>query len=155
MGKKPHECTICDYAASRKDILTRHINSVHEKKKPHQCQICFFATFHRFNLIQHISSVHEGKKSHQCTICDYVSSEKYQLRNHVCSVHEGKKPYQCSICDYTTSQNATTFVTLIMKKSHLAVATCEPYVLFNGFLLILSSSYFLFVVVSTCYSQNR
>jgi superfamily II DNA helicase RecQ len=32
--KKPHKCSICDYATAQKKDLKKHINSVHEEGKP-------------------------------------------------------------------------------------------------------------------------
>ena len=37
-GMKPHKCSICNYAASRRGNLKRHINSTHEKKYPKSAQ---------------------------------------------------------------------------------------------------------------------
>ena len=34
------KCHLCDYTASRKPHLKRHIDSVHNKLKPHKCQFC-------------------------------------------------------------------------------------------------------------------
>ena len=35
-GKKPHQCSICDYSCAYKQNLKKHIDAVHEGKKPHK-----------------------------------------------------------------------------------------------------------------------
>ena len=67
MGKKPHQCSICDYNSSDKRQLKQHIASVHEGKKPHECSICDYTSSKKGNLKQHIQSEtsnHEENKPH-------------------------------------------------------------------------------------------
>ena len=34
------QCEICDKKFMKKQILNKHIASIHEEKKPNQCNIC-------------------------------------------------------------------------------------------------------------------
>ena len=88
-GTKSHKCPICDYTASRKGHLKRHMESVHEGKKPHKCSICDYTASQKGTLGQHIQSVHEEIKPHKCSICEFSFSMKGNLRQHIQSVHEG------------------------------------------------------------------
>ena len=39
-GKKPHQCSICDYSCATKSNLKSHIDAIHKRKKPHKCESC-------------------------------------------------------------------------------------------------------------------
>ena len=65
-------------------------SNMNEGKKPHQCSICDYSFANKQNLKKHIDAVHEGKKPHKCLICDYSFSRKDQLKNHIDANHEEK-----------------------------------------------------------------
>ena len=41
--EKPHECNNCSAAFPTKSCLNNHVTSVHEGKKPFQCSICDYS----------------------------------------------------------------------------------------------------------------
>ena len=95
--KKAFKCSICDYNCSRKDSLTKHIQSIHESKKPVlKCITCNYICATKQNLTRHMALVHDVKKSFKCTICGYNFTQKGSLNMHITSVHEGKKSFKCS-----------------------------------------------------------
>ena len=57
---KRYPCNLCQYEATRKDELKRHIKSIHEGVT-YPCHLCGYrATLNR-NLRKHIQTIHEGK----------------------------------------------------------------------------------------------
>ena len=64
----PCKHKLCDYKATRKDNLMRHIKSTHEGFK-FSCEQCDYQATKRGNLMTHIKSVHEGVKF-SCEQCD-------------------------------------------------------------------------------------
>ena len=80
---KPFKCDICDYRASRKSHLKKHIELVHyEETKPFKCDICDYSCSYKTNLKKHIESVHEGKEAFKCDICEYICFQKSSLKSH-------------------------------------------------------------------------
>jgi len=79
----------CDYKASRKDTLLKHIQSKHEGVK-FSCDQCAFKATLKGTLLTHVKSKHEGVK-YPCNQCDYEASRKSSLKNHLKSKHEGVK----------------------------------------------------------------
>ena len=123
-----HRCHLCNYTASAKTSLYRHVRSKHEEQ--HKCNICGllkrgiselkthiklvhdgvklscdecnYKTAYKWTLKTHKSSVHEGI-NFNCDKCDFKSAFKNNLRTHKRSVHEGVK-YQCDECDFKTME---------------------------------------------------
>ena len=87
-----HECTQCEFKATLKQNLQRHIRSVHEGQK-FSCIFCEYKATYKGNLHRHIKSVHEGQKF-QCPQCEYKATQKVNLQTHIKSVHEGQQ-FQC------------------------------------------------------------
>ncbi|KAL3276075.1 hypothetical protein HHI36_020796 [Cryptolaemus montrouzieri] len=75
------QCINCDYQASRKCVLSRHIRRVHLGINNYKCSQCNYQTTVRGALKRHISSVHLGIKSFKCDHCDYQTSFKGHLKN--------------------------------------------------------------------------
>ena len=62
---------------------------MHEGKK-FQCPQCEYKATEKGHLQRHIKSIHEGQKF-PCPQCEYKAAEKGRLRKHIKAVHEGKK----------------------------------------------------------------
>ena len=97
---KAHPCPHCDVRCTRKDHLTRHIKTVHEKQRFDKCPICQKTFNQPYRLKKHIENVHEGKKSFECPRegCDKTFSFQQSISKHIERVHEGKRPFSCDIC---------------------------------------------------------
>jgi len=102
--KQIHACPHCDYQATQKGTLKRHIQSVHDGIK-YPCLHCDYQATQEGSLKRHIQNVHDGIKSvhdgikYPCLHCDYQATEKGTLKRHIQSVHDGIK-YPCPHCDY-------------------------------------------------------
>ena len=97
---KAHPCPHCEVRCTRKDHLTRHIKTVHERQRFDECPICQKTFCQPYRLKDHIESVHEEKKSFECPRegCDKTFSFQKSISKHIERVHEGKQPYSCDIC---------------------------------------------------------
>ena len=58
-GKCKYES--CEYTASNKYSLSRHITEVHEGKKPFKCDTCDYSCYRKSLLTRHIQSLHDNK----------------------------------------------------------------------------------------------
>ena len=80
-------------AFSQRNLLEKHINSVHKGVKNHKCTICDKAFSESGSVRNHIKTVHRGERNYKCPICDQVFSEGHSVKNHIRNVHGGaKKP---------------------------------------------------------------
>ena len=102
-GKQKFQCLICKSEFNEKGSVTSHISAVHEGKKPHKCTQCDFAASKKTTLKLHITTVHEGIRPFKCDICHNTFKAKQNLRNHMASIHDDSKPFQCTICFRTFS----------------------------------------------------
>ncbi|KAL3271195.1 hypothetical protein HHI36_021691 [Cryptolaemus montrouzieri] len=57
-----HNCNYCDYQTTQKQILKRHVNSVHLGIKNFKCDECDFKTSKKYGLTRHVNGVHLGIK---------------------------------------------------------------------------------------------
>ena len=73
MVDKEYLCSQCEYKATQKGTLGRHIKSVHEGQK-FQCPQCEYKTTWKGQLQIHIKSIHEGQKF-QCPQCEYKATD--------------------------------------------------------------------------------
>ena len=71
------ECEECDYSASTKYNLSRHMMK-HTGKKPFKCDECDYSSSQKSNLNTH-KMIHTGEKPFKCDECDYSSSWKSHL----------------------------------------------------------------------------
>ena len=97
---KAHPCPHCEVRCTRKDHLTRHIKTVHERQRFDKCPICQKTFCQPYRLKDHIENFHEGKKSFECPRegCDKTFSCQQKISKHIERVHEGKRPFSCDIC---------------------------------------------------------
>jgi hypothetical protein len=77
-GKKPYVCTVCDYRASRKFDVTRHMRT-HTGAKPFSCTVCEYRTARESDLTRHMKT---HTKPFTCPLCDYAAAHEHQLRRH-------------------------------------------------------------------------
>ena len=89
------KCPICEYSASRKASVERHMDSKHNHLKTHQCPICEYTASEKEGLKRHLHSIHNKLKPYECPNCDYWSSHKGDLKKHIDSVHNKLKPHKC------------------------------------------------------------
>ena len=98
-----YECEPCQKIFTRKDVLTRHIQSKHDGIK-YACDQCEYQTTQQGHLDRHIQSKHEGVR-YACDQCDNHFTRQESLTEHIQSKHEGTK-YACDQCDHQfTLQN--------------------------------------------------
>ncbi|XP_075393642.1 uncharacterized protein LOC142432371 isoform X1 [Tenrec ecaudatus] len=94
-GEKPHECSKCGKAFSRKAQLIRH-QRIEKGEKIHECSDCGKTFMRKIQLTEH-QRFHTGEKPHGCNECGKTFSRKSQLIVHRRN-HTGEKPYVCNKC---------------------------------------------------------
>ena len=109
------ECSTCKKCFSEKQLLHRHIESVHDNKKTLECTSCpkRFSRMDHFKL--HIASVHDNKKEFMCLICEKGFSRKDKLKHHISSVHEKEKSHRCDMCKsfFSTNQHLKRHIEIV------------------------------------------
>lgn len=99
-----HQCPHCEYKATQKNSLKRHIIARHTNEKPHQCPHCDYKSAHPYNVKAHIMYRHTRDKPFQCPHCEYKAILNHNLKTHIFNRHSGEKPHQCPHCDYKAAQ---------------------------------------------------
>ena len=84
-GKKPFNCSICDYKCSQKRNLTRHIASVHEGKKPNNCSICDYKCLKR-GIWLSTFQLFMRERSH--SIVPFVITTVHKRGTWLCTLHQ-------------------------------------------------------------------
>ena len=97
--EKVKRCPKCPFVTEFKHHLLYHTRN-HLGQKPFKCALCNYEASLKGNLTKHIDAVHDGKKPFSCDICGMSFKQKQGLERHVPLVHEGIKPFQCEICEY-------------------------------------------------------
>ncbi|XP_071065704.1 zinc finger protein 350-like isoform X1 [Dasypus novemcinctus] len=93
--EKPHVCSECGKAFTKKSWLTDH-HIIHTGEKPHRCSLCGKAFSRKFMLTEH-QRTHTGEKPYECTECGKAFPKKSRLNIHQ-KTHTGERPYICSDC---------------------------------------------------------
>lgn len=78
---RPFACTQCNYAATTKSLLTRHLR-IHTGERPYACTQCDFSTAQKGNLTSHLRT-HTGERPYACTQCDFAATKKTNLTRHL------------------------------------------------------------------------
>jgi KRAB domain-containing zinc finger protein len=92
------DCLECDFKATTKGSLIKHVDTVHRGIRKFKCNECERSFSHYGNLARHIQSVH-NKIRFVCTGkgCDNSYSRQGDLNNHIKSFHEGQE-HRCDQC---------------------------------------------------------
>ena len=104
-----YTCNLCDHQATKKNSLTKHIQSKHGGVR-YECNQCGKQYTELGSLTKHIQSAHEGVK-YACNQCNYQATTQGHMTRHTQSIHEGVK-YECNKCQkkFTTQSNLTTHI---------------------------------------------
>ena len=82
---------MCDFQATRKGDLSRHVTNVHQKSENNKCSECN-KTIQKSYLKRHMKMFHSGKQTlYNCNLCTYQSKHQGALSNHVKNVHQKLK----------------------------------------------------------------
>ena len=98
-----YNCSIqnCEYIATRRDSLRRHIRSEHFNEV-HQCHLCDYQSKNKNHLTEHIRYMHEKIDNTRCIECNKSVQERY-LSKHMKRFHsEGQPKYSCKLCKFQT-----------------------------------------------------
>ena len=87
--KTPFPCDKCPKCYTRKAQLTKHRESVHEKKT-YPCSQCDKVLHSKGTLTTHIKFVHEGQRNFICEYCNRAFGRKPELKKHSISQHKQK-----------------------------------------------------------------
>ena len=99
-----YPCDQCDYQASYKGDLHKHIQSQHGFSVSSQCPECGAEFRQRGAMLAHCRSIHEGIR-YPCNECDYQATQQSGLKRHILNIHEGIK-YPCNQCDYQATDKS-------------------------------------------------
>lgn len=116
-----HKCRYCEYKTQNRNILVRHIASMHSSVFTYQCQKCDFQTkyidkfkshltkhlckFYNYKQCDFKSKYHHNFKSHlvkravqlnECELCGFKAKNTRDFGLH------SSKSYKCERCDYIT-----------------------------------------------------
>ena len=97
-----HDCNLCDYKASFKENLYRHMRTTHKQGTQFSCNKCKYATFSEETLRTHTNRVHLKLKTSKCEYCDYSASRNPELLFHIKRVHLKIKQEECNFCEHKT-----------------------------------------------------
>src|SRR5262249_22951201 len=78
--EKPHKCSECGKAFSRKDHLSRHM-IIHNEQRPYSCRICARAFSQKVYLTRH-EQTHGAEKPFSCSACGKRFLRKQELVRH-------------------------------------------------------------------------
>ncbi|XP_055297714.1 zinc finger protein 577-like [Sitodiplosis mosellana] len=110
----------CTEEFRQKQLLRKHLKTVHGIVEKHLCSICKFAFADKSNLKHHMVT-HTDDKRFICSFCGARFHKLTNMTEHM-NAHLGLKPYKCEICgkDFGRSNH---------KRQHMRVHTGEkPYI---------------------------
>ena len=83
--KQNHECNMCNYTFSIKEVLAIHMNKEHNGAAHVQksCNMCLFTSHLSHILMNHFDRKHLGAlKTFECNKCDFSAKSKVVLEHH-------------------------------------------------------------------------
>ena len=121
--KKNLQCDFCQYTATRKDSLRKHLQNHtlkatqkqnkeqnKEKERKLDCDNCEKTFITSASLRKHKKWHTDYPKPYKCNTYGYATHAERILRNHI-QIHDGRK-YKCEICNEDFNSEAS-------KKSHI------------------------------------
>ena len=122
-------CDKCPKSFKTRSNLTTH-SMVHNSESKFFCEECGQQFKHRSSLTAHIKQLHQGQKSFKCPFCPKMFSQKGNLQEHI-RIHTGDRPFKCDLCPrtFTTSSQHRLHV-----KRHLGVKQFKCDVCTKSFL---------------------
>ena len=112
-----HSCELCDYTATKKEILQTHVLGKHRDTIPlsqwFYCKLCSYKTARKQALNIHMKGKHKEtipkNQWFNCKICEYETTSKECLKIHTQGKHKNTIPlsqwYRCKICDYKIARS--------------------------------------------------
>jgi len=100
-----HSCDQCDFTASTRRTVKRHIQAEHEGLMFY-CDQCDHKANRKDRLKAHVEAKHSVGESFSCDQCEYVGATKRYLKSHVESQHTGTN-FLCDQCDYKCNSKKT------------------------------------------------
>ena len=128
--KKNLQCDLCQYKATRKDSLRKHLQNHtnlkvtqkqsreqnKEKERKLNCDNCEKTFTTSASLRKHKTWHTDYPKPFKCNTCGYATHAERILRNHI-QIHDGRK-YKCEICNKDLNSEGS-------RKSHIKLSHHE------------------------------
>jgi hypothetical protein len=87
-SKKNITCEICNnFKCETQALLTRHIDTVHNRQRLYECNHCKTTFGLKANLKKHVRSVHEKQKPFSCDHCPAKFTQRTSLNRHLATKH--------------------------------------------------------------------
>ena len=81
------QCNICNFQATQKGGLSKHIENVHHKSENIHCIECN-KSIQKKSLKQHMKLFHSGDKIlYDCNLCTFQSIHQRAVSKHIRNVH--------------------------------------------------------------------
>jgi len=129
--KQRHPCVTCDYVATRKSHLNRHIRAKHEGVR-YTCGQCKFTSVRLAYVKEHEEAIHEGKQ-YACDQCAFITSRLMNLNRHKMSNHSGIS-FICDQCERSFSSLENLKISRMHKNRRYPCSKCD-YVATSLFLI--------------------
>ena len=87
---KDKKCDFCGKPFGSKQVLDRHINSVHRGLKEFSCKMCDKSYTQSHSLNYHVKIHHEGMKAekrYKCDLCEKAFTQSHSLKDHQKKAH--------------------------------------------------------------------
>lgn len=89
----PLACCVCLKKFKKREVLIRHLETIHVRSKEFVCDFCPKFYFIKKDLVNHMKK--HGQKSFKCKVCDYKTAFKVPFEQH--QLTHGEK-VECPIC---------------------------------------------------------
>ncbi|KAG5684811.1 hypothetical protein PVAND_014024 [Polypedilum vanderplanki] len=119
--KISRKCEYCEFTASNKNELLKHVKASHIQKENQTdlriCPDCGKILKGNNHLNFHIKTKHLKMTKYECDLCPFRSYGKYEIRSHILIHHlplELRKEFKCDLCPSVL----TTAMSLKTHKTH-------------------------------------